>query len=72
MTKLKQSIDRQEAEKFILTADDVARMLGVDRPAVYQLVRRYGLPARKLKRKLLFHKEEVERWLLSRPLVFER
>ncbi len=54
-------------EKFILTADDLAAMLGVDRQAIYHMVRRYGLPARKLKRKLLFYKPEVEQWLKSLP-----
>lgn len=37
-------------EKFILTVDDLAQMLGVSRVRIYELIRLYGLPARRLKR----------------------
>lgn len=59
------------SDKFILTAKDLAEMLGVNTPAVYHLIRRYNLPARKLKRKLIFYRPEVEAWLQSLPPAHE-
>lgn len=54
-------------EKFILTVDDLAQMLGVSRVRIYELIRLYGLPARRLKRRILFYRPEVEDWLRSLP-----
>lgn len=54
-------------EKFILTVDDLAQMLGVSRVRIYELIRFYGLPARRLKRRILLYRPEVEEWLRSLP-----
>jgi excisionase family DNA binding protein len=47
----------------ILTADEVAKMLRVDRKTVYEAAQRGELPHRRLGRRLLFERGAVLRWL---------
>jgi excisionase family DNA binding protein len=47
----------------ILTADEIARMLRVDRKTVYEAAQRGELPHRRLGRRLLFERGAVLRWL---------
>ena len=47
----------------ILTADEIAKMLRVDRKTVYEAVQRGELPHRRLGRRLLFERGAVLGWL---------
>jgi excisionase family DNA binding protein len=47
----------------ILTTDEIARMLRVDRKTVYEAAQRGELPHRRLGRRLLFERGAVLRWL---------
>jgi excisionase family DNA binding protein len=47
----------------ILTADEVAKLLRVDRKTVYEAAQRGELPHRRLGRRLLFERGAVLRWL---------
>ena len=47
----------------ILTADEIARMLRVDRKTVYEAAQRGELPHRRLGRRLLFERGAVLLWL---------
>jgi excisionase family DNA binding protein len=47
----------------ILTADEIARMLRVDRKTVNEAAQRGELPHRRLGRRLLFERGAVLRWL---------
>lgn len=47
----------------ILTADEIARLLRVDRKTVYEAAQRGELPHRRLGRRLLFERGAVLRWL---------
>jgi excisionase family DNA binding protein len=47
----------------ILTADEVAKMLRVDRKTVYEAAQRGELPHRRLGRRLLFERGAVLGWL---------
>ena len=47
----------------ILTADEIAKLLRVDRKTVYEAVQRGELPHRRLGRRLLFERGAVLGWL---------
>jgi len=47
----------------ILTADEIAKMLRVDRKTVYEAAQRGELPHRRLGRRLLFERGAVLGWL---------
>ncbi len=47
----------------IVTADEVAQMLGVDRKTVYAAAERGEIPHRRLGRRVLFERGTLLRWL---------
>src|SRR5256885_363703 len=49
-----------------MSADDVARHLGIAKDTVYRWVRREGLPAHRVGRLLKFRLSEVDRWVSER------
>ena len=47
----------------VMTADEIAKLLRVDRKTVYEAAQRGELPHRRLGRRLLFERGAVLRWL---------
>lgn len=47
----------------VMTADDVAAFLGVDRNTVYDYAGRGTIPCRRLGKRLLFHRPALVSWL---------
>lgn len=47
----------------VLTADEVADLLGVDRKSIYAAARRNEIPHRRLGRRYLFSRQAILRWL---------
>lgn len=47
----------------VMTADEVAKLLRVDRKTVYEAAQRGELPHRRLGRRLIFERGSVLRWL---------
>ena len=47
----------------VMSADDVAAFLGVDRNTVYEYAGRGTIPCRRLGKRLLFHKPALVAWL---------
>jgi excisionase family DNA binding protein len=47
----------------ILTADEVAGLLGLDRKTVYDAARRGQIPHRRVGRRLLFERQTIVDWL---------
>ena len=47
----------------ILTAAELAKLLGVDRKTIYEAASRGDIPHRRLGRRLLFERGAVLRWL---------
>ena len=47
----------------ILTADDVAELLGLNRKTVYDAARRGQIPHRRVGRRLLFERGSIVDWL---------
>lgn len=50
-------------EEIVLTASDVARLLGVDRKTVYDAAGRGEIPHRRLGKRLLFLRSAIVAWL---------
>jgi len=51
----------------LLSVDDVAAFLGVQRDTVYKLIDRDNLPGLKVGRLWKFRQEEIDAWLDKRP-----
>ncbi len=51
----------------IMTADDVADFLRLDRKTVYTAAARGDIPCRRLGRRLLFLRRALEDWLHAQP-----
>ena len=54
---------RSEEAIQILTADQVAVLLGVNRKTIYEAASRGDIPHRRLGRRLIFERGAVLRWL---------
>ena len=54
---------RSEEAIQILTADQVAELLGVNRKTIYEAASRGEIPHRRLGRRLIFERGVVLRWL---------
>lgn len=51
----------------LINADQLAAVLGLSRHTIYALVKRDGLPAIKVSRKIMrFRRSDVAQWLLER------
>ncbi len=50
--------------KFILTAEETAKFLGIGMNKMYELLSSNTIPSRRIGRKYLIPREGVERWLL--------
>jgi excisionase family DNA binding protein len=59
---------QRDAEKDVLTAEQVADLLAVHVKTVAKLVVRDGLPARRLGREYRFNRGEVLEWLAGRAV----
>jgi excisionase family DNA binding protein len=57
------SEERSMTASLVYTADELARMLGIDRKTVYDFASRGVLPCRRLGRRILFPRSAIERWL---------
>ena len=51
-----------ENDKLTITVDEAAKMLGVGRNTMLEVVKMDGFPAIRLKRKILIDKEALPRW----------
>jgi len=55
-------------ERITMSASEVAELLGVSVNTIYTMVRENEIPYRKVRGRILFHRETVEKWLLE-PIV---
>ena len=53
-------------ERLVYTVEEVARRLGLGRSATYDAIRRGQIPARRIGRRILIPRAELERWLGGR------
>lgn len=54
---------RMATEIEIITADDVANLLGVNRKTIYEAAERGEIPHRRLGRRLLFERSAIVAWI---------
>ena len=57
------SADTDKADAQVMSAEDVAAFLGVDRNTVYDYAGRGTIPCRRLGKRLLFHRAALVSWL---------
>ncbi len=50
-------------ERITLTVKEVSELLGVGTATIYTMVRLGEIPHKKVRGRILFHRETVERWL---------
>lgn len=49
-------------EKITLTVNEVAKFIGVSTATIYTMTRLNEIPHKKIRGKILFHKETIEKW----------
>ncbi len=59
-------------DEDVLRADEVARLLGVGRQAIYNAARENTIPNRRIGRHLLFSRRAVMAWLQSQGRVAQK
>ena len=52
-------------ERISITVDEAAKMLGVGRNMMLEFVKMQGVPAIRLKRKILIDKEALPKWFAN-------
>lgn len=54
-----------EMKPFVLSVPEVAKLLGLSTATVYLMVRNNQIPHKKLRGKIVFHYETIEKWLAT-------
>lgn len=54
-------------EKITLTVNEVAELIGVSTGTIYTMARLKEIPHKKVRGRVLFHKETIENWLSNEP-----
>ena len=49
-------------ERITLTVNEVAELLGVSITTIYTMARLHEIPHKKIRGRVLFHKETIEKW----------
>ncbi|WP_068985147.1 helix-turn-helix domain-containing protein [Lysinibacillus xylanilyticus] len=52
-------------DKLVLTVPEVAKVLDLSTATVYVMVRNNEIPYKKLRGKIVFHRETIEKWLAT-------
>lgn len=53
-------------EKITLTVNEVAELLGVGLTTIYTMARQDEIPHKKVRGRILFHRQTVENWLMGK------
>ncbi len=52
-------------DKLVLTVPELAKVLELSTATVYVVVRNNEIPYKKLRGKIVFHRETIEKWLAT-------
>ncbi|WP_427107970.1 helix-turn-helix domain-containing protein [Lysinibacillus xylanilyticus] len=52
-------------EKLILSVPEIAKLLNLSTATVYLMVRNNEIPYKKLRGKIVFHRETIDKWLAT-------
>ena len=63
LDRVQRAVPSSAGVSRLLTPEDLADLLGVDRETVYRMARRGELPAIKVARHWRFRAERIDRWL---------
>ncbi|RNB92493.1 DNA-binding protein [Brevibacillus fluminis] len=50
--------------KIMITVNELSEQIGVSTDSIYAMVRENQIPHVRIRRRILFHKETIERWLM--------
>ena len=65
-------VQKQERRPTIMTLEEVARFLRLNKSTIYRMAREGSLPAWKLGNVWRFKKEAIEEWIVSSQRVHEQ
>lgn len=51
--------------KITLSVNEVAELLGISITTVYTMVRNNEIPYKKMRGRIIFHRETIEKWLAT-------
>lgn len=52
-------------QKITLSVNEVADLIGVSTGTIYTMTRQNEIPHKKVRGRILFHRETIERWLIN-------
>lgn len=52
-------------KRITLTVNEVAELLGVSIGTIYTMARLHEIPHKKIRGRVLFHRETIEKWFVS-------
>lgn len=52
-------------EKMTLSVVEVAELIGVSTATIYTMVRQNEIPCKKVRSRIIFHRETIEKWLAT-------
>lgn len=52
-------------EKITLTVNEVAELIGVSTATIYTMARLNEIPHKKIRGRVLFHRETIEKWFTN-------
>jgi len=52
-------------KKITMSVQEVAEILGVSQATIYQMVRERSIPFLKIRSKIMFNKQTIEKWIIS-------
>ncbi|EON73832.1 helix-turn-helix domain-containing protein [Lysinibacillus sphaericus] len=52
-------------DKLVLTVPEIAKVLDLSTATIYVMVRNNEIPYKKLRGKIVFHRETIEKWLAT-------
>lgn len=52
-------------EKVTLSVNEVAELIGVSTTTIYTMVRQNEIPCKKVRGRIIFHRETIDKWLAT-------
>lgn len=59
------------SERITMTAEEVARLIGLHIDTVYDMARKKEIPCIRIRRRVFFRREAIERWMAEKEGVKE-
>lgn len=60
-----QYLGGEDVKKVTLSVNEVAELIGVSTTTIYTMVRLNEIPCKKVRGRIIFHRETVEKWLAT-------